>query len=224
MKSLLILFFLIGLNGCGKIDLPEEEAPVPTVPDRPDNPDTPDTPVTPPAEGDVLTVAQALKAEQDTDYDIEGFIVGYVSGTSLNKGAHFELPEESPNTNMLLADRPEECNPQLCIAVKLEKSGGYATREALNLLDHPELFQKKIRIWGWISNYFGKNGISRIFGYEVKNYDPDNNNDSGGDDDHKGDNDGEIEPPILDPEEEFVPEGRSAQRKLSGPLFPERTN
>ena len=57
--------------------------------------------------GDTLSVAQAQRCPNDTLILVEGYIVGYINGTSMTSGATFSLPKSSPNSNMLLADAPD---------------------------------------------------------------------------------------------------------------------
>ena len=116
--------------------------------------------------GDTLSVAQAQRCPNDTLILVEGYIVGYINGTSMTSGATFSLPKSSPNSNMLLADDPDETDQTQCLPVKLEDSNNYGFRSALNLYDHPEKFRQKVLLLSWIGTYFRTTGVTRVYGYE----------------------------------------------------------
>ena len=95
---------------------------------------------------------------------IEGYIVGYVDGTSYNGPANaaparrvavFGIPDES-QTEILIAASPEETNPDNCIPVQLPKG---ILREQLDLYAHPELLGQSIKVCGTVDKYFGTCGI-----------------------------------------------------------------
>lgn len=116
--------------------------------------------------GDTLSVAQAQRCPNDTLILVEGYIVGYINGTSMTSGATLSLPKSSPNSNMLLADAPDETDQTQCLPVKLEDSNNYGFRSALNLYDHPEKFRQKVLLLSWIGTYFRTTGVTRVYGYE----------------------------------------------------------
>lgn len=186
--ALLAMTFL----SCGNIELPDtqesEDGKQDTVSTPPDVP--------------IISVEDALTYPQGTTVLIEGYMVGFILGSSISSGAEFNLPYGSENTNFLLADVPNEDNPEKCMPVKLEKDGSSATRSELNFYDHPELFQKRIRIYGEINTYFRKNGIVHIFSYKIIN------DETEGGEENPGDTDGKIQDPDINHNEEFIPEGR----------------
>ena len=192
MKNFIPLILLLVAIGCNKIDLSEEIGN--------GNEEKPEKPVPPPSDGTFISIKDALALAFEDDLYIQGYIVGYVSGNSIKTGAKFSLPYEKRNTNMLLADQPDETDPNLCIAVKLENSGNFATREELNLLDHPEFLKKFIKIDGYLGQYFSKNGITRIFDFELSE------NENNGEGNSTPDS---IQTPDISDEEEYIPEGRS---------------
>ena len=116
---------------------------------------------------DTLGIMEALslpKKNLETDVILKGYIVGYIKGVGLNS-ASFSLPDKGPNTNMLLADSPQETLAANCLPVALSKSGSFAIREKLNLYDHPEFMHKSIAIYGIITTYFNINGIKSVWEY-----------------------------------------------------------
>ena len=117
---------------------------------------------TPEEVGDTLTVAEFLQVEPGNVVTVKGYIVGYLASTSFS-GAVFGLPTETANTNFIMADRPDETNPDHCIAVKLNAG---EEREALNLLDNPEYLHQYVAVKGLSATYFRRNGITEILAVE----------------------------------------------------------
>ena len=104
-----------------------------------------------------LTVGEAiLMAADGSEVIIKGYIVGYVT-TSMNYPL-FSIPDDKPNTNMLLSDNPDEYDELCCLPVELpttEKN----MRGLLNLYDHPEYFNQHIAIKGTLTTYFRVVGL-----------------------------------------------------------------
>lgn len=104
-----------------------------------------------------LTVGEAmLMAADGSEVVIKGYIVGYVT-TSMNYPL-FSIPDDKPNTNMLLSDNPDEYDELCCLPVELpttEKN----MRGLLNLYDHPEYFNQYIAIKGTLTTYFRVVGL-----------------------------------------------------------------
>lgn len=104
-----------------------------------------------------LTVAEAMQRTADgSEVVIKGYIVGYVT-TSMNYPL-FSIPDDKPNTNMLLSDNPDEYDELCCLPVELpttEKN----MRGLLNLYDHPEYFNQYIAIKGTLTTYFRVVGL-----------------------------------------------------------------
>lgn len=225
MKNFFIYLFctLTILVACDKLELPTDK--------EEDKEENPDGPVTPPTEGDTISVAEAMTMDTEDFVLIKGYMVGYVKGTSIKTGANFGLPDYE-NTNFLLADHPDEVDPGKCIAVKLEKTGKFACRSELNLLDHPEFLRKEIIMEGLISMYFGKPGITRIFYCEIfiendeNNEDNDNSSENGnngnGEDGENSDNEengenndtADTDSIGIDDNEQIVPDGRNFKKRL----------
>lgn len=114
---------------------------------------------------DTLTVARIADCPDDTIVVVKGYVVGYISGNSLSTGAAFGLPDVV-NTNMLLADSPEETDYLKCLPVRLEKSENYGYRDALNLYDHPQNYRRCILLLAGVGSYFRAKGITRVYDYE----------------------------------------------------------
>lgn len=123
-----------------------------------------------PAEGDgtkekPYTVTQTLAlGNPGTSAWVTGYIVGWVEGQSIQTGAHFEVPASSAS-NILIAAEPGVTDYNQCLAVQLY--AGTEARTALNLMDHPENFGKKISVEGTLEKYFGVAGSKGSTGYEI---------------------------------------------------------
>ena len=95
---------------------------------------------------------------------VKGYIVGYIRKNNISHTA-FGLgnPIES---NIVLADSPEEKDYNNCIAVQLTTGSTYIqAREALNLKDHPENFHRCVIVEGSIQKYMGALGVKNTKGY-----------------------------------------------------------
>lgn len=104
-----------------------------------------------------LTVGEAmLMAADGSEVVIKGYIVGYVT-TSMNYPL-FSIPDDKPNTNMLLSDNPDEYDELCCLPVELPTTGKNM-RGLLNLYDHPEYFNQYIAIKGTLTTYFRVVGL-----------------------------------------------------------------
>ena len=97
---------------------------------------------------------------------VKGYIVGYVRKNKNNLSqTSFELVLPS-ETNIVLADSPEERDYNNCIAVQLGTSSSYIkARNALNLKAHPENLGKLVIVTGSIENYMGALGVKNTKDY-----------------------------------------------------------
>lgn len=113
--------------------------------------------------GDVLTVEKLMSMtvpdkEQGTDkYWIEAYIVG---SYNFNADPKFQIgTEQAVNSSLLLADDPENTDTYKVASVKLSVG---IFRDALNLLDNPENYKKKVKLYGVVEKYCGINGVVNI--------------------------------------------------------------
>ncbi len=110
---------------------------------------------------DAMTVSEALSSIGDEDVWVSGYIVG---GDLSSSSASFQKPFES-RANLLLGPRSSTKDKESCLSVQL-LSG--ELREALNLVDNPELLGRKICIKGNIVDaYYGIPGMKNISEYEL---------------------------------------------------------
>lgn len=104
-----------------------------------------------------ITVTEAMQRAADgSEVVIKGYIVGYTT-TSMNNVV-FSIPDDKPNTNMLISDNPDEYDELCCLPVELPTTGRNL-RGLLNLYDHPEYFNQYIAIKGTLTTYFRVVGL-----------------------------------------------------------------
>lgn len=113
--------------------------------------------------GEVLTVAKLLdmtvpEKNAGTDkYWVEGYIVG---SYNFDADPKFQIgTEQAVNSSLLLADDPENTDTYKVVSVQL--AAGYF-RDQLNLLDHPENYKKKVKLYGIVEKYCGINGMVKL--------------------------------------------------------------
>ena len=150
-----------------------------------------------------LTVTEAMQRAADgSEVVIKGYIVGYTT-TSMNNVV-FSIPDDKPNTNMLLSDNPDEYDELCCLPVELPTTGRNL-RGLLNLYDHPEYFNQYIAIQGKLTTYFRVVGLKSptAFAFLAPPENSSGDNESGGeeeeDDKGQGGSDGEEEKPDNPP-------------------------
>ena len=148
-----------------------------------------------------LTVGEAmLMAADGSEVIIKGYIVGYTT-TSMNRPT-FSIPDDKPNTNMLLSDNPDEYDELCCLPVELPTTGKNM-RGLLNLYDHPEYFNQYIAIQGKLTTYFRVNGLKSPTAFAFITPPGNNGGDNESDD---GDGDEEDKPGDGDDGEEEKPD------------------
>ena len=108
---------------------------------------------------DTLSIMEALslpKNKIDTEVILKGYIVGYIKGTGLNS-ATFALPENAPNTNMLLADSPQEKLAANCLLSRATQGRLYDNKRKTPIsLIIRKFIHKRIATYGAITTYFNR--------------------------------------------------------------------
>lgn len=108
-----------------------------------------------------LTVSQAQASAGEEDVWVSGYVVG---GDLTSSSASFEGPFSS-RTCLLLGPRSSTTDRKSCISVQLPSG---EVRDALNLLDNPELLGRKIMINGDIvPSYYGLVGLKNCSDYRL---------------------------------------------------------
>jgi 2',3'-cyclic-nucleotide 2'-phosphodiesterase (5'-nucleotidase family)/predicted extracellular nuclease len=101
-----------------------------------------------------LTVQQAIGTAYGTPATVEAYIVGYtISKTSFD----FDAPFTS-DTNVAIADSPEERDPAKLMPVQLPAS----VRTQFGLLGNPNALGKKVKVTGTVDAYFTIPGIKNL--------------------------------------------------------------
>ncbi|WP_234987149.1 5'-nucleotidase C-terminal domain-containing protein [Bacillus sinesaloumensis] len=112
-----------------------------------------------------LTVADAI-ANNTGKASVQGYIVGTaISGKNYDQVEPFTI-----DTNLGLADDPNESDPTKILPVQLPNN---SIRTELNLVNHPENFQKKIVITGNLEAYFAVPGLKSPSSFEFLDGDSD---------------------------------------------------
>ena len=109
--------------------------------------------------GASLTIADARKAVGQEDVWVTGYIVG---GDLTSASASFLGPFKSM-TNILLGPRSAVPDKSACLSVQLPDN---EVREALNLVEHPEMLGRRVCVKGDIvASYFGICGMKNTVDY-----------------------------------------------------------
>ena len=103
-----------------------------------------------PPEG-VLTVQEAIDNNEG-----EGTVEGYIVGTVISGGNYQLEPPFTSDTNLAMADDPEETDPDKILPVQLPAG---SIRSELNLEDNPDNYHRKVQITGDLEDYFGVPGL-----------------------------------------------------------------
>ena len=119
-----------------------------------------------PEEAKEYTVAEALAAFGGAAKPavVKGYIVGTVNGQVYTEGCIFSGTAES-NTNLLIADNPDETDYNNCMPVQLPSG---AVRNALNLVDNPGNYKKFVALTGSLEKYFGVAGLKTVTKYSIE--------------------------------------------------------
>ena len=100
------------------------------------------------------TVAEVLSASAKDDVYVEGYIVGFVTGTS----SFTTTPTASNKSNWAIADDKNETLFANVIPVEIKTAN--QTNYAVGT--HPEFIGAKVLIMGDITSYFSKNGVKNL--------------------------------------------------------------
>ena len=92
---------------------------------------------------------------------MEGYIVGYTQSSS----KYTKDPAKFDDTNVAIADSPNETNPDKIMPVQLPKGD---VRTAVNVKDHPENIGKKVSLTGTLELYFSNPGLKSVTAYKFQ--------------------------------------------------------
>ena len=109
------------------------------------------------------TVSQAASHIGENGVWVYGYIVG---GDLSTAGLTVKTSKITKNTHLAIAARSSVTAKASCISVELPKG---AVRDALNLVDHPDLIGSRIYLRGNIvASYFGTTGLKGVSDYVMK--------------------------------------------------------
>lgn len=116
-------------------------------------------PLSPDVAEEAMTIADAKKAVGKEDVWVSGYIVG---GDLTSASANFSVPFKS-ESNILIGPRAKVDDKAACMSVQLPDN---EVREALNLVGHPQLLGRRVRLKGDIvASYFGICGMKNTVDY-----------------------------------------------------------
>lgn len=92
---------------------------------------------------------------------VKGYIVGVYETVSTEFVPSFTAPFLT-NTNLLIADSPDETNLAKCVPVQLPSG---AIRDALNLVTNTDNKGKEVMVLGNLEAYFSQPGVKGVVGY-----------------------------------------------------------
>ena len=115
-----------------------------------------------------ITLENASVAEVIAAYNPEiniitkkATVIGYIVGTAKNNTTEFGNTNPVA-TNLIIADSPEEDNLENCIVVELPDN---KIRAALNLVNNPGNYKRKVILTGNVEEYFKKAGLTSTSAY-----------------------------------------------------------
>ena len=109
------------------------------------------------------SVAQAGDHVGEDDVWVFGYIVG---GDLSTAGTTVKTSKLTKSTHLAIAARSSVTAKASCVAVELPKG---AVRDALNLVDHPDLIGSRVYLKGSIvASYFGTTGLKSVSDYVLK--------------------------------------------------------
>ena len=117
--------------------------------------------------GDGIDNAYAVAEAGDHVGEDEVWVFGYIVGGDLSTaGTTVKTSKLTKATHLAIAARSSVTAKASCIAVELPKG---PVRDALNLVDHPDLIGTRVYLQGSIvSSYFGTLGLKSVSDYVLK--------------------------------------------------------
>lgn len=110
---------------------------------------------------DPYNVAYAIAFNSGVGKWVEGYIVGVIETDTNPYEINFEGPWRT-NTNLIIADSPNETNLNKCLTVQLTAG---TIRDALNLVSNPDHKGKLVKLFGNLELHFLQPGIKAVTGY-----------------------------------------------------------
>jgi hypothetical protein len=117
---------------------------------------------------DPYNVAYAYNNNSGTGVWVQGYIIG-VMETTVDPFAPSFAPPFSTNSNIIIADSPDETNMNNALIVQLPF--GSSPRAALNLVDNPQRLGVFVKLKGNLAAYFGVPGMRDTSDYWMEDDD-----------------------------------------------------
>lgn len=112
---------------------------------------------------EVISVGDAPSHIGEENIWVTGYIVG---GDLTSSGKTVKTSGIAKNTHLALAERASVTTKASCVAVELPQG---KVREALNLVDHPDLIGRRVDIKGnLVDKYYGTVGLKGCTDFEIK--------------------------------------------------------
>lgn len=108
-----------------------------------------------------ITVGKLSSVADNETVTLTGYIVGYVPSGSVT--ATKFTAKDAVESNIVLAERPDESEPTRCVAVQLVK--GTTIRSVLNLASNPNNLGRKVFITGKKAIYYKFPGLKAPTAY-----------------------------------------------------------
>lgn len=104
--------------------------------------------------------AKAASGEKDV------WVYGYIAGGDCSSRSCSFTPPFTSNTNLLLAPDRNSADKDACLAVQLRQG---AIRDAINLVEHPELLGRMVYLKGdLVEKYYGIPGLQNLDSYRIQ--------------------------------------------------------
>lgn len=107
---------------------------------------------------DPYNVATAQMKQDGSVAWVQGYIVGVMETNVDPFTANFAAPF-STNSNLMIADNPDEQKAKNCLIVQLPFG---AVRTALNLVDHADNLKQPVILQGTLTSYFSAAGLKEV--------------------------------------------------------------
>lgn len=163
----LLIAISVAAGGCEKVDLPSATGTGASAgTSGGSSSDNDPGPVVGTGEGNVsypYTVSD-VQEQADLLQEREVWVVGYVVGFAYRtlENAAFTT-EQAKETNILLADDPEEYDPYACLPVRLTSAKWKA---ALGLAQNPDSLGRCLRVLGLVGTYLKTTALTEVADYQ----------------------------------------------------------
>jgi hypothetical protein len=135
--------------------------------EKPDEPEPTPDPTGLGTQENPYKISDVMKSSADaTGVWIEGYVIGWVAGMNWQSGASFNNTpsDDYTNTNCILADSADVTSTASSIPAGI-KAG--ATRDILGVKNNPDIYKKRVRVYGDVTKYFGVRGVKNISKVEI---------------------------------------------------------